>query len=86
MKADFDLPAIRAAIAADPWTSAAIAFVAGACIALMEPRGRLARAITSTVGALALAALREAAVRRLTTEARSWIDVRIAPGVKQATA
>lgn len=86
MKADFELPAIRAAIAADPWTSAAIAFVAGACIALVEPRGRLARTITSTVGALALAALREAAVRRLATQARSWIDVRIAPEARPATA
>ena len=65
MKADLDLSAIRAAIAADPWTSAAVAFAAGACIALVEPRGRLARAIASTVGAVVLATLREAAVRRL---------------------
>ena len=60
-----DLPTIRAAISADPWSSVGIAFATGACLALVEPRGRLARAIASTVGAVALAALREAAWRHL---------------------
>jgi hypothetical protein len=72
-----DLSAVRAAISADPWTSVGIAFIAGACLALVEPRGRLARAIASTVGAVALAALREAAWRRIAPDARSWIDARM---------
>lgn len=76
MKADVDLPALRAAIAAEPWTSLAIAFAAGACLALVEPRGRVARTITSIVGTTALAALREVAMRRVAAGARSWIDAR----------
>jgi hypothetical protein len=86
VKSDLDLSTVRAAIAADPWISAAIAFAAGACIALVEPRGRLARAITSAVGAMALAALREATMQRVASEARSWIDARRPPGAKPATA
>jgi len=73
---DADLPAVRAAISADPWTSVAMAFAVGAYVALIEPRGRLARAIASTVGAVTLAALREAGLRRLATEARSWMAAR----------
>ena len=78
MSANLDLPAVRAAISADPWTSVAIAFATGACLALIQPRGRLARTIASTAGAIAMAALREAVGQRVAVEARSWIDARFA--------
>jgi len=77
VRTDADLSAVRAAISAEPWTVVGIAFAAGACLALVEPRGRLARAIASTVGALVFAGFREAAWRRVAAEARSWIDARI---------
>jgi hypothetical protein len=76
VRTNLDLPAVRAAISAEPWTSVAIAFVTGACLAVVQPRGRLARAIASTAGAIALAAVREAARERVAVEARSWIDAR----------
>lgn len=78
MKPDVDLSAIRAAIAAEPWSSLGIAFLAGACLALLEPRSKVARTIATTAGTIALAALREAARERVST-ARSWIDARVAP-------
>ncbi|HEY0993960.1 MAG TPA: hypothetical protein VGD80_43185 [Kofleriaceae bacterium] len=73
MRTDVDLSAIRAAISAEPWTAVGIALAAGASLALIEPRGRFARAIASAVGTVALAALREAAWRRIAPEARSWM-------------
>lgn len=80
MKNAVDIAAVRAAITADPWSSVALAFAAGACLALIEPRGTVARAITSTLGALALAALRESATRRFAAEARAWVAARTPPG------
>ena len=83
-----DLSSARTAIVAEPLTAVALAFAAGACLALVEPRGRTRRVITSTLGAIALAALREAAGRGIAAEARSWIDARIrpAPGAAMGTA
>lgn len=86
MRGDVDLHAVRTAIAADPWPSLGLAFVAGACLALIEPRGRLARAVTSTLGTIAFAALRDVARQRITGEARSWIDSRIRPAAHDAAA
>ena len=77
MRASIDPVAVRAAISSDPWTSVAYAFAAGACLAILEPRGRVARTIASTAGAIALAALREAVRQRIASQARSWIDDRV---------
>lgn len=85
MRTNLDLSAVRAAISADPWTSVAIAFVTGACLAVVQPRGRLARTIASTAGAIALATLREAVRQRAAVEARSWIDARF-PACPRASA
>lgn len=76
MNAPKDISGLRTAIAADPWGSVALAFAAGACLALIEPRSRAARALASTVGAIALAALRESVTQRFAAEARSWVDER----------
>jgi hypothetical protein len=79
-----DISGVRGAIVADPWGSVALAFAAGACLALIEPRGPIARAITGTLGAMALTVLRESATRRFAAEARSWIDARTRPGAQPA--
>lgn len=62
----------------------AIALVTGACLALVEPRGPLARTIASTAGAIALATLREAVRQRVAAEARSWLDARVPAGKRPA--
>jgi hypothetical protein len=62
---------LGATVAADPWGSVGVAFAAGACLALVEPRSRLGRALASTLGAIVLAAVRQAVVTRI---AKSWTD------------
>lgn len=73
MMTRMDLSAARTAISAEPWTSVGIAFVTGACFALLEPRGRLARAVANTAGAIALAVVREAISQRVSA---AWVAAR----------
>jgi len=80
MNAEIDMPALRAAISGHPWRSLALAFVAGGWLASVKPRGPIARATASVLGALALAALREVSTRALAVHAKSWIDERVRLG------
>jgi hypothetical protein len=77
MTPQIDTPALRAAIAARPWSSLACAFAAGGLLAYATPRRPIARAAASMLGAIALAALRDSVTRGLATQARSWIDERV---------
>jgi hypothetical protein len=64
----------HAAVAAHPWRAVTIAFTAGAALALTD-RSRLGRAMLA-VAATDVAMLRELAVHRMSTFARSWLDER----------
>jgi hypothetical protein len=69
-----DIPVLRQAISEHPWSSVALAIAAGGWLAGVEPRGRIARAAASVLGALAFAALRETAAHKAAEHAKSWID------------
>jgi len=73
----FDL---KKAVIAHPWTAVALAFAAGAGIALGErSRRSLVRATSLVLGSAFAAALREGAMRGLAKHARSWLDERDRP-------
>ena len=59
-----------------PWTSVALAFGAGAALALGEPRASR-RAIAAIAGGVTLAVLRDIATRHVIGYARSWLDKRV---------
>jgi len=66
---------LQAMVAAKPWKTVAIAFVVGAGLGLAHgARSALGRAIIVTVGGTILSALRELAVQRAASYARSWLD------------
>ena len=70
----FDL---NKAVVAHPWVAVAVAFAAGAGIALGErSRRSLVRATSLALGSPLAAALRQAATRGLANQARSWLDER----------
>ena len=70
----FDVASIEAAIVAHPWRGIGLAFAAGVGLALLEPRGRVARAAGSAIGTLVLAAIRELARERVVTHAKTWAE------------
>ena len=73
----FDL---NKAVVAHPWVAVAVAFAAGAGIALGErSRRSLVRATSLALGSALAAALREGATRGLAKHARSWLDERDRP-------
>ena len=73
----FDL---KKAVIAHPWAAVALAFAAGAGIALGERSQRsLVRATSLALGGALAAALREVAARGLAKQARSWLDARERP-------
>lgn len=76
MTVNLDNAALRNVVVLHPWSSVALALAAGGWLALVEPRGTGRRILTSLLGSVVLAALRERAARDLATQARSWIDAR----------
>ncbi len=69
---------LRAAVAAHPLRTVALAFAVGAGLALAErSRGPLGRALVAAVSGAVLSIARE----QLAARARSWIDERHAPAV-----
>jgi len=69
-----DPAALREEVAAHPWRTVALAFAAGVYLALAESGGRSARTLAGTLASTAFAVAREAMIRRVRTQAHSWID------------
>lgn len=84
LETSFDL---RGTIARHPWQAVAIAFAAGAAMAVAErSRSALVRAAGLAAGNVLVTIARERGARELAKYARSWLDERVRVYAPPATA